>query len=198
MLVMYPIEVALRRWDRASELTADRAQLLVVRRPEIVLSTLMKMAGGGSRLMPELSVKAFIEQAEAFEKMRDETALSKFFVVFDTIFKSHPFPVYRAKEVLDWVSSGAFLEILDGDYPKQGMLPTTPCPTCGKPMVQGAIICSHCAHGGEEEMGPDAAHTVGQKIDKGWDEARDWFKKTFGGEGEDKKEPPPGGPKPAP
>lgn len=191
-LVVYPIEMALRRWDRASELTADRAEMLVVRKPEVVLSTLMKLAGGTRSIMPELNVKAFIEQAENFEKLRDETGLSKFFVVFDTLFKSHPFPVYRAKEVLEFVSSGAFLEILDGDYPRRGVVTTTPCPKCGKAIPQGVIICPHCAYGAEDDLSDQQAQqTFGQKIDQGWSEARDWFKRNFGGEGGDNAGPPP-------
>ncbi|MEW5852495.1 MAG: M48 family metalloprotease [Myxococcota bacterium] len=182
-LLMYPIEMALRRWDRASELTADRAQMLVVRKPEVVITTLMKLAGGSRSVMNELSFKAFIEQAEHFEKLRDEGGLNKFFVAFDSLFKSHPFPVYRAKEALEFVSGGEFLEILDGDYPRQSLVNTSPCPRCGKPLVPGEIICPHCAYGAEEDLSDEQAKSLGQRLDKSWEEARDWFKRTFGGEG---------------
>lgn len=189
-LVMVPLQMALLRWDRASELTADRAELLAVRRPEVVLSTHMKMAGGAQSIMKELSVKAFIEQAEHFESMRDETLNSKVAVMFETIFRTHPYPVYRAKELLEWVSTGEFLEILDGEYTQRSMVQTRPCPRCSKPMTEGTIVCPHCAWGGEEDMKEpvpgNPEDSLGTRLDKGWDDARDWFKRQFGGDNDAK------------
>ena len=45
-LVVYPIQIALLRWDRASELSCDRAALLAVKNPTVALRTLMKLSGG--------------------------------------------------------------------------------------------------------------------------------------------------------
>lgn len=194
-LVVYPLRLALSRWDRASELTADRAALLVVRRPEIVLSLLMKMAGGSRTVMPELNIDAFIEQAESFEKMRDDTGWAKFNVMIGEMNRSHPFSVYRAREVLDYVSSGSFLEILDGDYTHQAKPPEHPCASCGKSVVDTLLVCPHCGHAeedlrgekvsgaGGEDGGTDA--TLGERLDKSFDDARSWFKRVFssGGEG---------------
>jgi Zn-dependent protease with chaperone function len=198
-LVVKPLEAALARWDRASELTGDRAALLTVRRPEVVLNMLMKVASGTRSIMPELNLQSFLEQAEHFEKMRDETGVTKILVAYEELFRSHPFPVYRAKEVLEFVSSGAFLEILDGDYTKVDLVQTTPCPRCAKPMVRGAFICTACGHGGDEDLkGPAASHgsssaggadSLGDKLDKGFDDARDWFKRAFGA---DESKPPDG------
>lgn len=191
-LVMVPLQMALLRWDRASELTADRAELLAVRRPEAVLSTHMKLAGGAKSIQNELSVRAFIEQAESFETMKDESLNTQVMQVLNTLMRSHPYPVYRAKELLEWVSTGEFLEILDGDYTQRSMVKTTPCPRCGKPMMDGTIVCQHCAWGGEEDMkepAPGAEEaagaSLGNRLDKSWDEARDWFKRQFGGTGGD-------------
>ena len=50
------------RWLRAAELTCDRAALLVAQDPKIVISTLMKLAGGSPSLAAELNVDAFLEQ----------------------------------------------------------------------------------------------------------------------------------------
>jgi Zn-dependent protease with chaperone function len=184
-LILKPLQLALARWDRAAELTADRAQLLVMRKPEVVLRTLMKMAGASPSVMAELNVKAFIAQAESFEKMRDANMWSKFLVVLQTLDRSHPFSVYRAKEVLEFVTEGAYLEILDGDYPKRSLVNTQPCPRCQKPLAQGTVICPHCAHMEKDTEEPAAAaegdESLGAKMDKGFDDATRWFKKTFGG-----------------
>jgi Zn-dependent protease with chaperone function len=184
-LLLKPLQLALFRWDRASELTADRAELLVVRKPEVVLSALMKMAGGCASIIKELDIKAFIEQAEGFERMREENAWTKFIVTMQTMDRSHPFATYRARELLDFCSSGEFLEILDGDYAQISMVKTSPCPRCSKPLQQGAVICPHCAWGGEEDLKDaqapnDMSDSFGDRMDRSWDDARAWFKRTFG------------------
>lgn len=205
-LIIYPLRMALNRWDRASELTADRAQMLVVKRPEVVLSTLMKLAGGSRTIMPELSITAFIEQAEQFEKMRDVNAWSKVNVVLQEMNRSHPFPVYRAREALDFVTSGAFLEILDGDYPRVMRDAVETCTRCSKAFPKGTLVCPHCGNGGEDELRGERVDdkgapvgdngTLGDKLDRGFEDARGWFKKMFGGDkGPD--DPTAGGPPPA-
>jgi Zn-dependent protease with chaperone function len=115
-LMLYPIKIALLRWDRASELSSDRASLLVVKNPQIVLTSMMKLAGGSSTLNRELNVKAFIEQAEGYEKTQEEGPLGKYMAVMDSIFNTHPFPIWRAKEIIDWVESGEYFKILQGNY----------------------------------------------------------------------------------
>lgn len=125
-LMLMPIKIALLRWDRASELSSDRASLLVVKNPHIVLTSLMKLAGGASASNRELSIKAFIEQASAYEKTQDEGPLGKYMAVMDSMFTTHPFPIWRAKEIIDWVESGAYFHILAGNYPKASDEPQQP------------------------------------------------------------------------
>jgi Zn-dependent protease with chaperone function len=115
-VVLYPIQLALLRWDRASELSCDRAALLVVKNPKIVLTTLMKLAGATHALQKELSIKAFTEQAQNFEKTQDEGPLGKYIGLMNSMFVSHPFPIWRAKEIIDWVESGEYFAILQGRY----------------------------------------------------------------------------------
>ena len=49
-LLLVPLQLALLKWDRCSELTADRGMLLATRDPELVLRVLMKLACGSLRL----------------------------------------------------------------------------------------------------------------------------------------------------
>ena len=60
------IEEGLLRWLRAAELTCDRAALLVAQDHRIVISSLMKLAGGSPKLNAELNVEAFLRQASCF------------------------------------------------------------------------------------------------------------------------------------
>jgi Zn-dependent protease with chaperone function len=56
------LEDALYRWLRAAELTCDRAALLVAQDPRVVISVLMKLAGGSPSIAAELNVDAFLRQ----------------------------------------------------------------------------------------------------------------------------------------
>lgn len=56
------VEEGLLRWLRAAELTCDRAALLVAQDHRVVISALMKLAGGSPKLNAELNVEAFLRQ----------------------------------------------------------------------------------------------------------------------------------------
>ena len=191
-LVVYPIQLALLRWDRASELSSDRAALLVMKNPNLVMRTLMKISGGTRRYASELSIDAFVEQADSFGKMQDEGPLGRYITVFQTLFRTHPFPIWRTKEVLDWVMTGNYLEILDGDYKTRALVVTTPCPQCSTANKIGAMVCVQCGHQLiEEPSGPEAEEAArkasgGETTDpvsKAWGDVRGWYKKTFTTEG---------------
>lgn len=185
-LIVYPVQIALLRWDRASELSSDRAALLVVKNPQTVIRTLMKVAGGSRRLASELTIEAFIEQADEFGKLQDEGPLGRYIAVFQTLFRSHPFPIWRAKEVLDWVTTGNFMEILDGDYKTRSLVATNPCAKCGKDVKVDAVVCSACgaavsaqAHKEEADRGPDDDDDSADPISKTWRDVRGWYKRNF-------------------
>jgi Zn-dependent protease with chaperone function len=130
-LLLYPIKIALLRWDRASELSSDRASLLVVKNPAVVLNSLMKLAGGSSALHRQLDIKAFIEQAERYEKTQTEGPLGKYIAIMDSMFNTHPFPIWRAQEIIEWVESGDYFKILQGNYPKRSHDSASEKPTTG-------------------------------------------------------------------
>jgi len=115
-MVLMPIKIALLRWDRASELSSDRASLLVAKNPTVLLTTLMKLAGGSERLNKELNIQAFIDQAARYEKTQDEGPLGSYIAVMSSMFNTHPFPIWRAREIIDWVNSGDYFALLQGSY----------------------------------------------------------------------------------
>jgi Zn-dependent protease with chaperone function len=188
-LVVYPIQMALLRWDRASELSCDRAALLVVKNPQTVMRTLMKISGGNRKHAGELSIDAFIEQADSFGKMQDEGPLGRYITVFQSLFRSHPFPIWRTKEIIDWVTTGNFLEVLDGEYQKRALVATSPCPSCGQANKVGALVCSSCGHQliedvkGEEaeQVVRDAKAAAGDNdtLQRTWKDVRNWYKRNF-------------------
>ncbi|XP_062105449.1 plastoglobule-localized metallopeptidase 48, chloroplastic [Humulus lupulus] len=67
-LIAQSLEEQLFRWLRAAELTCDRAALLVAQDSKVVISVLMKLAGGCPSMADQLNVDAFLEQARSYEK----------------------------------------------------------------------------------------------------------------------------------
>jgi Zn-dependent protease with chaperone function len=199
-LVVYPIQLALLRWDRASELSSDRAALLVVKNPHVVMRALMKVAGGNRRHAQELSIDAFVDQADQFGKMQDEGPLGRYITIFQSLFRSHPFPIWRTKEVIDWVTTGNYLEILDGDYQTRAIISTKPCPSCGKENKIDTMVCHHCGHqliaeptGDEAKRAAAAAGDQQDPVTKAWRDVTGWYKRNFTApdDDEDTGAPPP-------
>ena len=108
--------VALLGWSRKSELSSDRAGLLGVQDPEIVMRTMLKMAGGGST--EETSLQEFIVQAEEYQESGD--VADQVFKVLNLMFQTHPFYVLRVSELRTWIESGDYDRIVRGEYSRRG------------------------------------------------------------------------------
>lgn len=109
------IITALEEWHRKSELSADRAGLLVTQDSQAALRSLMKLAGGS--YVKRMDVAAFLDQAREYDKAGD---------VRDGLLKllnlqgaSHPFTAPRAAELDRWSRSSEYERILDGEYPRR-------------------------------------------------------------------------------
>ncbi len=114
-LVLYPLQLALYKWDRCSELTADRAGLLVARNPDVAIRVQMKLAGGGRHVRDQMNFQAFVEQARDMTELERKSAVNKVFSLLQNVYKTHPFPVWRAHHLLEWVESGDYLRLLAAD-----------------------------------------------------------------------------------
>ena len=170
-LMLYPIQIALLRWDRASELSSDRAALLVVKNPQIVLNTLMKLAGGSAN-KKELNIDAFIKQAEDYEKTQDEGPLGKYIAVMNSMFRTHPFPIWRAREIIDWVKSGEYIKLLQGGFVIHKRL-STYCPSCGIEHSGKELLCQKC----QEKASPKEE---GEVLDQTIKNFQKWLKNNLG------------------
>ncbi|MEU6809753.1 M48 family metallopeptidase [Streptomyces sp. NPDC046831] len=115
-LAVMGIVTALREWFRKSELSADRAGLLVGQDLRASLRGLMKMAGGNH--LHEMNVDAFLEQAEEYEAGGDlrDSVLK----ILNVLPRSHPFAAVRAAELKRWAESRDHQRIMDGHYPRRG------------------------------------------------------------------------------
>lgn len=108
--------LGLLEWSRKAELSADRAGLLAIQDTDDVLSSMLKMAGGGSD--EETSLAEFIRQAEDYRDSGD--LADRIFKVLNVLGESHPFWVLRVSELRAWIESGAYDRILRGEYQRRG------------------------------------------------------------------------------
>ena len=96
---------ALHDWYRKAELTADRAGLLCVQDLGPCITVFMKLAGGANRLWDEMDQKEFMRQIQDYEE-EDRSHLSRAYKMFLTAWRTHPFPILRAKELDAWHATG--------------------------------------------------------------------------------------------
>lgn len=106
------VEEALMRWARAAELSCDRAALLVAQDASIVISALMKLAGGSRDIANELSVEAFLRQARSYDEAT-ASPIGWYLRNAQTRALSHPLPVLRAREIDRWSTSNQYNELLE-------------------------------------------------------------------------------------
>ncbi|MCX6380542.1 MAG: M48 family metallopeptidase [Armatimonadetes bacterium] len=144
-VVLYALFV----WFRRSELTADRAGLLVSQDVDVNIKSLLKLVAGSQKLADDLDNDEFIKQADVLDDM-EEDLISLYFKFSLVRWQTHPFPAYRAREIKEWSQSENYLRLLRGDYPREnteaGKRVCTSCgavvsnvtfrfcPECGTPM----------------------------------------------------------------
>ena len=105
------IQSQLLEWVRCAEFTCDRAALLATQNPKVVMSVLMKLAGGSPSLAPQLNLDAFVDQARAYDDI-SKTELGEMVKSARTAQLSHPVPVLRAREIDRWASSQEYQQLL--------------------------------------------------------------------------------------
>jgi Zn-dependent protease with chaperone function len=110
-LLAQSIQSQLLEWVRCAEFTCDRAALLVSQDPRVVMSVLMKLAGGSPTLSKQLNLDAFIAQARAYDDI-SKTEMGEMVKVARTAQLSHPVPVLRAREIDRWAASKDFEGLL--------------------------------------------------------------------------------------
>lgn len=111
LIVSLGINSALLAWARRAELSCDRAALLVTQDPHAVGRTMMKLAGG--TFASHIDYDLFLEQGREFQKSCDENGLDKFWANVINAGLTHPLPVWRVAEILEWVESGEYEELMD-------------------------------------------------------------------------------------
>jgi len=110
-LLTMTMRSALLAWARRAELSCDRAALLVTQDPHVIGRTMMKLSGG--TYASKVDYEQFLEQGREFQKTYDGKALDRFWADVITAGLSHPFPVWRVSEILQWVESGEYKGLMN-------------------------------------------------------------------------------------
>lgn len=111
LIVSLGIASALLSWARRAELSCDRAAMLVVQDPHVIGKTMMKLAGG--TFASKIDYDLFLEQGREFKKNYDANRLDRFWADVMNAGLSHPFPVWRVAEILEWVETGQYQALME-------------------------------------------------------------------------------------
>lgn len=114
-LAIVALVQALKEWSRKSELSCDRAGLLVVQDVNVATRVQMKLASGLK--LDELSVGSFAKQGEEYQSTGD--ARDGVARLMNQMTRTHPFSTVRAVELTSWVQSGEYDRIVRGEYPRR-------------------------------------------------------------------------------
>ncbi|MBN9395428.1 MAG: M48 family metallopeptidase [Candidatus Melainabacteria bacterium] len=143
-LVTMAMRVALMDWYRKSELTADRAELLVTQDLQVCLNVHMKLAAGSKTVFQQMDTQEFLRQADSYDDL-DHSTLNKFYKLMKETQLTHPLPVYRSREIKNWSESKQFQEIMAGHYPTNDQEVTVrSCPHCGSKISPSFFFCPDC------------------------------------------------------
>ena len=111
-LPLGPVRAALLEWNRAAELSCDRAAALVTRDPLVVCRTLMVLAAGEAAA--DLDLDVFMRQGQEYtEKGAGLERITRLFLDLNV---THAFPVKRIHELMEWVRSGDYDRIVGGEF----------------------------------------------------------------------------------
>lgn len=111
-LILMGVLTALREWDRKSELSADRAALLVTQDSQVAYTTLMKLAGGLQ--IDQMNIDEFFAQADEYDSYGN--VIDSVFKTLNLVTQTHPFPVLRVNDLKHWYENGEYAEILNDNY----------------------------------------------------------------------------------
>jgi Zn-dependent protease with chaperone function len=117
-ITFFPIEMALRSWERKAEFSCDRGGLLVVQNPEVAKTAMAKLSGFSKSLKTQVNIQEILKQADELKTMDDELFI-RVMKMYHTAFRSHPFPIIRIKELNNWSQSHQYERILSGQYDRK-------------------------------------------------------------------------------
>jgi hypothetical protein len=113
---LHTVQTALAEWSRKTELSSDRAGLLVTQDRNSCLRALMKLAGGIH--LEDMNIEEFLAQATEFSQAGDiRDSIIRVALTRD---QSHPLLVIRVAELDRWAAGPEYTSVLAGQYALRG------------------------------------------------------------------------------
>lgn len=157
---LFPLKAALMEWFRSAELSCDRAAALVIRDPLTVCRTLMVVAAGAQA--EHLDLDVFMRQGTEYrEKGSGLERLSRLMLDLNI---THPMPVRRIHELLEWVKSGDYDRITSGSFTTRDQPP--------RPRAEASDAVAHYS-----ERFRDVFKDAGDTVNQLGQQLSDWLNK---------------------
>ena len=170
-LAVAALSAVLAEWDRKSELTADRAELLALQEEEPSCNVLMRMAGAED--LSQVNLNDFFLQAKEYEDQK--TVLDSVHKLLNQVWQSHPYPVVRLMELRSWAASGQYKAILEGGYRRRG----EPEQSAADELKEGVNFYRDSAKTSEDPL-LKLAENLGDEVEKAAGDLAKRFKDLFG------------------
>lgn len=135
-----PIQYAILYWQRKSELSCDRAAGIVTS-PQLVCSTMAKLAGGSAKITGNVNMEEWAKQADAYEAIRTDGMWNKALQIAAIAEQNHPFAAVRVREILKWSQSEQYHRLR---YALENGSAENLCPSCHQEVNDNWTFCKHC------------------------------------------------------
>lgn len=136
-----PIQYAILYWQRKSELSCDRVGCIITS-PEIVSSTMARLAGGPSSITKNINLEEWAKQSDEYESIRTDGMWNKALQIGAIMAQDHPFAAVRVREILKWAESEQYKAIRNNIQNKTA----NTCPSCGESAETEWKYCRHCGY----------------------------------------------------
>jgi Zn-dependent protease with chaperone function len=134
-----PVQFAILYWQRKSELSCDRVSSIITS-PEILSSTMARLAGGPSSITQDINLQEWAKQGEEYEAIRNDGLWNKALQISAIMAQNHPFSAVRVNEILKWSASDQYARIKE-HLNTQG---ARTCPSCGRSVDDSWKFCKYC------------------------------------------------------
>lgn len=127
-----PLQLMLSSWHRDSEITADRASLIVTGNVDLVKRTQIKLRLGLSQIDDNVNLTEFLEQQEKLENSLTSQLTE--------LWMPHPFTAKRIRQLEEFSRTQEYKTIMI----KIQQAKIVHCPFCESRIPNAAIFCPNC------------------------------------------------------
>lgn len=132
-----PVQYALWYWFRKSELSCDRVASYITS-PNIVASTMARLAGGPKELTAQIDLEEWAKQADLYDGIYNNGFWDKTLQILITANLDHPFAAVRVREISKWSQSVQYRNLINN------VGQTTLCPNCQTIIDPSWQFCKYC------------------------------------------------------